>query len=331
MAISEARKKMIEEDAVALAGGGGANYNYVDKQRAEELGLGQYRTKVGDNFMRIVAPSVDEPFRFIVWRHQNIGPNGSTYLCLNKMYGERCPICECIAKLKMEDPKHPALDQIYAARRILMYVVDTTSEETEAEGPKWFDCPPSIYTAICDIAKAKRTGEVTDISHPQDGCSISFERKKKKGNPYSGFELEKLCSIDPSWHADLPDYEDILLLPDAGKLEMEIAGIVPGQRLVEEEKPSAGRRGRTAAPAHESRRRERTTTEVKTEEVPATTSRRARPAEDAEPKAPFDADAPVDEVEVDENVAEVKEAAPEATTEEKPMSRLDEIRARRQK
>jgi len=336
MAISEGRKAMIEEDAKGLSGGGGSIWNYVDRQRAEELGLHQYRPKKApsDNFIRIVAANTKDPFRLIVWRHQNVGANGNTYLCLNKMYNERCPVCDLLAQLRLEDPKHPALEVMYASRRVLMYVVDTTDEETEAEGPKWFDCPPSIYTAVCDLAKAKRTGEITDVACPNEGCHIIFERKQKKGNPYTGFELEKASSIPKEWFKDLPEYEDILLLPEVEDIELQLSGIGPGSRPpVKDDKKTSSHRSQPAKDKGTSRRSR------PAEDKPEISSRRSRLAEDKgkEKDPPFDADAPQGEEKVQEQEQEQEQVAKQEAASEEPKtegtskirSRLDDIRENR--
>jgi len=339
MAISESRKAMIEEDANGLPGGGGGSiWNYVDKQRAEELGLHQYRPAKApsDNFIRIVAPNSEDPFRLIIWRHQNVGANGNTYLCLNKMYEERCPICELLAKLKLEDPKHPALDTMYAGRRVLMYVVDTRDDETEAEGTKWFDCPPSVYTGLVGAAKVKRTGAVIDIACPDEGCTVSFERQQKKGNPYCNYDREESTSIPDEWFANLPAYEDILLLPEAADIELQISGIGVGTRDAKDEKTSSRRRQAPAkdeASTRRSRRSRPAAAEEKAEEAPVS-SRRSRPAAADESKEeldpPFTPDAPPEE-KAEEKVEAAQEAAPEEQAEGTPKvrSRLDKIRERR--
>lgn len=269
MAISEARRKMIEEDA-KLGEGSGATFYYVDRNQAETFGLVQFKPAVGNNFIRIVARDGDDNVRLLIWRHQNVGASKNTFLCLNKMYSEPCPICEKLAEIRTENPKHPALDEMYAGRRVLLYVVDTTSDETIAEGTKWFDCPPSIYTNIVELAKDSRTGECIDVFCPDEGCGIIFDRKNKKGNPYTGFKLESPSRIPDEWFANLPLYEDLLIIPEYQKMQLEVDGYSAHESPAPRDEGANRARGGAAAPATASRRA-----------APETaSSRRAAPADD---------------------------------------------------
>jgi len=221
---------------------GGTNYNYVDAIKLERAGFGKYGTKKpgGNNFIRMVAPSKKGAFAKEVWIHSNVGSNGSVFICMDRTFGEPCAVCDHIKELKAANAADSAVKDIAPGRRFLVFVVDTTSKETEDEGPKWFDCPPSIYKEVCNLSKDKRTGATIDPTDPVNGRDIEFVRVDGNRTTYSGFKLEKTKPIPEEWYTGLPAYDEILLRPDYEDVKKAVSGRAPDS--AEDDKSASGRR-----------------------------------------------------------------------------------------
>jgi len=223
--IDPSREKAIEDGAKST--GRRVNFNYVDTTILERRGIDRYDTKKpkGNNFIRIVTPSKTGPFAKEVWKHSNVGTDGNAYLCLEKMFGKKCLVCEYIRKLKREGADDDVIQPLVAGRRYLMFVVDTTSEETEEEGPKWFDCPPTIYQQICSLSIDKRTGKRIDPTDPEEGRDIEFTRVDGKRTSYGSFELKETNPVPKSWYEGLPSFDEVLLIPDEEEVARTISGV----------------------------------------------------------------------------------------------------------
>ena len=253
--MDESRAKALESGATMKTGG--STFNYVDLAVLERLGIGFYGTKKpnGNNFMRIVAANRTTPIVREVWKHSSIGKGKDTFLCLDKMFGKACPICDYAQKLRDEKADIKIIKELDVVHRFLLFVVDTTDRETEKEGPKWFDCPPSVWKEICLQSKDRRTGEQIDPADPEDGRDIEFVRTDGKRTSYGGFKLVKVAdSIPKSWYEDLPALDDVLLIPDPEKMQTAVSGV---QATPVEDKPREDR-ARGEDSRRESRRSEAT-------------------------------------------------------------------------
>src|SRR5574338_1231875 len=71
-------------------------------------GIKMWKPKNGNNLIRILPPTWDEPrhYGYDVFMHNGIGPDKSAYLCLDKMQVDKCPICEARAEARDEDEKN---------------------------------------------------------------------------------------------------------------------------------------------------------------------------------------------------------------------------------
>jgi hypothetical protein len=233
--MNEERSKALESGATMKTGG--SNFNYVDTALLERKGLGPYKTKTkdGNNYMRIVAQNTKAPIVREIWMHSNVGQGRNTYLCLKKMFDLPCPICSYAVDLKAAGETAAVVKELDTSHRFLMFVVDTTSRETELEGAKWFDCPVSIWKEICLHSQVKRTGEWIDPSDPVDGRDIEFVRTDGKRVSYGGFNLVKTDEAIPkSWYEDLPSLEEVLLVPDPEEMLVAVTGIKPKSSATEE-------------------------------------------------------------------------------------------------
>ena len=233
--------------AGAKATGRRVNFNYVDTAKLERLGIDRYDTKKpkGNNFIRVITPSKVGPFAKEIRKHSNVGADGNTFLCLQAMFGKKCPVCDYIKKLKSENADPDVIGELAAAKRYLLFVIDTTSSQTEEEGPKWFDCPPTIYQQICSLSVDKRTGKKIDPTDPKEGRDIEFTRVDAKRTSYGNFVLKEAGEVPESWYKDLPSLDDILLVPSEEEMVQAVSGMTPSEENKEKETGSAARKERT--------------------------------------------------------------------------------------
>ena len=258
--MDESRENMYKTGAEMKTGG--SNFNYVDTSILERLGIGFYKTKTkdGNNFIRIVAQSRKVPAAREIWMHSNIGQGKNTFLCLDRMFGKSCPICEHARQLKLAGESAEVLKELDVGHRFLLFVVDTTSRETEMAGPKWFDCPVTVWKEICLHSQDRRSGERFDPADPVDGMDIEFVRTDGKRTSYAGFKLVKTKDeIPKSWYQDLPLLDDVLLMSDSEEMRMAVTGMKSSssnKKDSREESSSREERSREEAPRGESRRAE---------------------------------------------------------------------------
>jgi flagellar biosynthesis GTPase FlhF len=188
------------------------SYNYVDEAVLERLGISQYKAKDGDNFLYIVPPQDPEAyFAREIWKHSNIGVDGITFLCPQKMWGKRCPICEDILKLKKEDGQEDLIKELRPNQRYLFFVVDVASSDAERKGVQWYDAPIGVNDGIVKLSVDKRTGAIVDVSDPEQGFNVLFEKTgKNKMTRYGAFELEARKRPAKKDWLDVPDFEKVL-------------------------------------------------------------------------------------------------------------------------
>lgn len=255
--MDESRANAIENGSTMKTGG--INFQYVDTAKLERLGLGCYSTKKpkGENFMRIVAPNAKGAFALEIFKHSEIGVNKATYLCLQKMFGKPCPICEYQQELKKQGISLDNIKALDTAHRFLLFVVDTTSRETEEEGPKWFDCPVTIYKEVCVRSKNRRTGEKIDPTDPENGRDIEFVRVDGKRTSYTGINLVEAKPIPKSWYEDLPSFEEIILMPDPDEMRVAVTGMQPSPPAEEDSRGRSRDEDKATETRSESRRGDR--------------------------------------------------------------------------
>ncbi len=151
--------------------GGGDFDKYIDDS------LKMFKPADGDNLIRILPPTWDnaDHFGLDTWVHYGIGPDSQTYLCLDKMKGEACPICDERARA-VKDGDTAYADKLKPTKRVLVYLIDRNSEK---DGPVVWSMPWTIDRDLCKLVVDKRSGEVLPIDDPQNGYDIEFERKGK--------------------------------------------------------------------------------------------------------------------------------------------------------
>jgi hypothetical protein len=113
-----------------------------------------------------------------IWTHYGIGQNGDTFLCLNKVYGEDCPVCEYRKKLIDEgETDKETLNSLRPKQYTLYNVVVYDTPAEEAKGVQIFNVAHFFMEKnLLSVASAE-TGEPIPYSDPDLGRVVSFERQ----------------------------------------------------------------------------------------------------------------------------------------------------------
>ena len=150
-----------------------------------------YQTKKGENCIRILPPTWDDPEDFYkdIWVHFGVGPDNASVLCLRKMKDERCAVCEEIHIAEKQGASEEEIGQLQPKRRTLFWMIDRKDERAGVVG---WGAPWTWTRDMVKVCKDRTTGEYFEIDHPEKGFDIYFDREDKSGFPdYSGFQLAK--------------------------------------------------------------------------------------------------------------------------------------------
>jgi len=240
--MNEEKQKIYKQEKEKSKGQFKTSFYYVDTVKAESLGIGEYKSKKDDNFIRIISPDLSKFWGLEIHVHRNIGANRATFLCMNKMFDAPCPICDKIKEYREVDSADPRIKALQSTRRYLIFLYDVTSSTTEKEGLKYYDMPSTIKDSIMSLCEDKRTGNWIEIEDPKDGKDIEFLRTGSgKGTRYVGFKLVSNEPIPKSWSKDVPNFIDILLIPDENIMKEEVSGVSSTEISDTEEEPRSRR------------------------------------------------------------------------------------------
>lgn len=151
-----------------------------------------FTPKEGDYVLRAMPPTWDDAqhYGLDVYVHYGIGSDNQSYLCLDKMRGERCPLCEARKAAEREDPDYAKT--LAPTKRVLVWLVDRADE---AAGPQLYSMPWTMDRDLANLAIDKKSGELLLIDDPEGGFDIEFSRKgvgmKTK---YSGIGIARRSS-----------------------------------------------------------------------------------------------------------------------------------------
>lgn len=211
----EGRSRNRDDDRGSRRGGSRFSYEERDpadtKKRSEQRGnsefdrylgdaLKTYKVEDGDNCIRILPPTWKgaKHYGHDIYVHYGVGPDRQTYLCLNKMKNEPCPICEereVVARGGDED----YAKELEARKRVLVYLIDRNKEK---EGLQAWAMPWTVDRDICAVSTDKRSGAAIPIDHPEEGFDVFFKKRGQKNRTeYLGISIDRRESDlgDPTW------------------------------------------------------------------------------------------------------------------------------------
>lgn len=174
-----------EDSFQKQAEGGGGSWARVFKDQFKT-----FKVKEGDHRIRILPPTFEgaEHYALSMWIHSSVGPDRETFLCLNKMRQEPCPVCEEHRRAQREGGDEKYVYSLRPYERRLVWIINR-APGAEADGPILYDMPyAKMDKMICAVAKDQETGEVLWIDDPDNGYDIFFNRKgtTQTGTVYSG-------------------------------------------------------------------------------------------------------------------------------------------------
>lgn len=147
-----------------------------------------------DNRIRVLPPTWEKPkhYGLDIWVHYGVGPDRQTYLCLNKMKGEPCPLCEERADA-VRDGDEKYAKELEPRRRVLVYLLDR--EDRKNPGPYAWAMPQTLDRDIVKVSVDRDSGEVLPIDHHEEGFDVMFEKKGSKDRTeYLGVQLARRSS-----------------------------------------------------------------------------------------------------------------------------------------
>lgn len=220
--------RTVEEVVRKSKQSGGAYDSYLQSD------VQMLKVKEGETTLRILPPSWDEKgdekwgrgWDIGIWIHYEVGPDKATYLCLDKMRGETCPVCE--ARRQGTDDERDALKPQW---RALVWVINRDDEKA---GPQIWSMPTSVFREINLRSVDKKHNTPIHIDDPEEGYDITLSRDgtglKTK---YSGFEIDRDPTplhedekIQDKWLEYISEnpLPDILQFYDAAHIESVLFG-----------------------------------------------------------------------------------------------------------
>lgn len=155
----------------------------------------------GANTIRILPPTWDDPnhYGIDIHVHYGVGPDSQSYLCLNKMKGEACPICEELVRARQGRESEEYVKNLEPTKRVLFYMID---RDNEKDGVIAWAAPWTIDRDITKVSVDRKTNEVLPIDDPRDGFDVEFDRTGKGiGTKYVGITVARRESSlgDDAW------------------------------------------------------------------------------------------------------------------------------------
>lgn len=171
------------------------------------------------------VPEGEEAYCVEYYVHRSIGVNNDNYLCMKRMYGESCPICEEIEDLSGDYEKNKEnIGKLRPSKRILYNILDYKSDNTEQI--KLFDASFAFFEKemLEEVVDPETNEIITFPDASAEGYYVNFRateesfgqvkypkyksfRFEKRGFAIKKEILDKVFVLDSLFN--IPKYEDV--------------------------------------------------------------------------------------------------------------------------
>ena len=141
-----------------------------------------------ENWIRFLPPTWENASHYgiDIWVHYSVGPENASVLCLYKMTGKPCPICEAHAKAESEGREDA--DKLRPTRRVLVWLINRN--DTKEKKPQYWAQPQTVDKEITKICRDRVTGQLYYIDHPDQGFDVTFDKDGEgMTTKYTGFQI----------------------------------------------------------------------------------------------------------------------------------------------
>ena len=156
--------------------------------------------------------------------HSRVGVNEDSYICLNRNYGQKCPICDHQAQLRKDgDEDEEYIKSLNPTRRAIYNIEVLDNPKEKAKGVQLWEVSHFLFEKeLAELAKKKSGGGFVYFSTPdtEDGKIISFRRKgegkatkfhalsfEDREEPISDEVLDAAKCIEDMIH--IPTYDEV--------------------------------------------------------------------------------------------------------------------------
>ena len=222
-----------KDEQKGRSGGGQKFKPYIDPE------IDMFVPHQGANKIRIIQPlELDEIgyYGLEVHFHRKVGPMEDHYHCNKRMFSKKCPICEKQTG-ELWDTDYEYAKSLYPDTRYLFWVLDLSKHNTNKEKVFLWSCPRTLQEAILGQSHRKSADVYLDVSHPEEGRAIYFDREGTGiGTKYVNIQLEdESDELDESLIDQMKEFMDCLILCTYDEVKAADEGEVYEPEAEEEE------------------------------------------------------------------------------------------------
>jgi hypothetical protein len=225
---------------------------------------------VGSQHPRLKEGKID--FVLDIFIHRAVGINEDSFICLNRTFKEKCPICDHQAELRNgeENVDEATLKALNPTRRNIFNIVCLDSPKEEEKGVQVWDVSQWLFTNhLEELAHKKRGGGEVAYADIDEGKVISFRRKG------SGMTTE-LTAFEFKDREDIPEeildaahsLDELIHVPTYEEVSEAYWATAKETKTEEEEAPRKEKAGKKPVDEEETPRKEKAGNKPVDEEVP---------------------------------------------------------------
>ena len=174
-----------------------------------------------------------------IWVHRNVGSDSGAYVCPQKNYKQRCPICEYQRVMRKEGSyTDDEIKELNAKRRVMYNVLSYDSQEDIQKGVQIFEVSHFFMEKhLAELAKKPKSGGFIPFAHPELGKSISWKinTKGQYGEWFGHKFVDREDEITDETLEEAQVLDELIHIPTTKELEKVVKAAFAEREEDEEE------------------------------------------------------------------------------------------------